>query len=121
MERPWSPTVKERVAQHILRQMTEFGIAGPSRRGVRELLAFEPTAVAMTWLAHDLHFSGYSDTRIVGDPDWAVWTLSEARVRDHLAWLARPGLWECQAAGSVVQITWACNSMEEAVDVIARI
>ena len=120
MERPWSKSVKESVAQHVLRQMTDFGIAGPSRRGVRELLPFEPTGVAVVWLAYELHFLGHTDARAVGHSDWAVLTLAESRVRERMARLARPGLWEFQAAGSVVQVTWACHSMEEAVDVIAR-
>jgi hypothetical protein len=120
MKRPWTATVKERVAQHVLRQMTDFGLAGPNRRGVRELLAFEPAGAAVAWLAHDLHFAGQTDTKVVRHPDWAVWTLNEARVRDRMGWLARPSLWEFQSAGAVVQITWVCSSMEEAVDVIAR-
>jgi hypothetical protein len=36
-------------------------------------------------------------------------------------WLAQPGLWEFQAAGQVVQITWVCTAMKEVVDVIARL
>ncbi|HEX9735017.1 MAG TPA: BrxA family protein [Thermoanaerobaculia bacterium] len=120
MERPWSAGVKESVAQHLLRQMTDFGIAGPWRRGVRELLPFEPTDLAIAWLAYDLHFRKHSDSRVVGHRDWHVWTLDEARARARLSLLARPGLWEFQAAGSVVQITWACATMEEVLDVLAR-
>ena len=120
MGRPWSTSVKESVAQHVLRQMTDFGLAGPARRGVRELLPFEPTGLAVAWLAYDLHFHDHSDSRVVSHPDWQVWTLGETRVRERLGWLARPGLWEFQAAGTVVQITWACSTMEEALDVLAR-
>jgi len=120
MESPWSTNVKESVAQHVLRQMTDFGLAGPGRRGVRELLPFEPTDVAVAWLAHDLHYHNLSDSRVVSHPDWEVWMLTEAQVRERMAWLASPNLWEFQAAGSIVQITWACSSMEEVVDVLAR-
>ncbi len=120
MEKPWSAGVKESVAQHILRQMTEFRVAGKSRRGIRDLLVFEPTGLAVAWLAHELHFQGLSDVAIVNHPDWQILNLSGARVRDRVSWLARPGLWEFQAAGSVVKVTWACSSMKEAVDVLAR-
>lgn len=120
MERPWTKSVKESVAQHVLRQLTDFGLASAARRGVRELLPFEPTGVAVAWLACELHFSGISDSRIVSHPDWLVWMLDEAHVRERMTWLARPGLWEFQAAGSVVQITWTCSTMEEALDVLAR-
>lgn len=120
MSRPWAATVKASVAQHVLRQMTEFGLAGPNRRGLRDLLPFEPTGLAVAWLAHDLHFQGYSDLGVLAHPDWQVWTLDEVRVRERLARLAGPALWEIQAAGSVAQITWTCSSMEEALDVLAR-
>lgn len=120
MERPWSAGVKESVAQHLLRQMTDFGLAGPPRRGVRELFPFQPTGLAVAWLAYDLHFQGCSDSRVVSHEDWKVWTLDEARVRARMSWLARADLWELQAAGSVVQITWACARMEEVLDVLAR-
>lgn len=120
MERPWSTSVKESVAQHVLRQMTDFGLAEQPRRGVRELRSFEPTGVAVVWLTYDLHFRNLSDARVVAQPDWRVWTLEPERVRDRLSRLVRPGVWEFQAAGSVVQITWACTTMKEVVDVLAR-
>lgn len=120
MEKPWSASVKESVAQHVLRQLTDFGLAERPRRGVRELRRFEPTGVAVAWLAYDLHFRGLSDARVVDHPDWRVWTLEPERIRDRMSWLARPGVWEFQAGGSVVQITWACTTMKEAVDVLAR-
>ena len=119
-ERPWSRSVKESVAQHVLRLMTDFGLAGSSRRGVRELLPFEPTGLAVAWLAYDLHFDGLSDSRVMSHADWALWNLSDARRRTRVAGLAQPGLWEFQAAGTIVQFTWACSTMEEALDVFAR-
>ena len=120
MEKPWSATVKESVAQHVLHQMTDFGLAERPRRGVRGLATFEPTGVAVGWLAYDLHFCGLSDARVVDHPDWQMLTFERERVRDRMSWLSRPGVWEFQAAGSVVQITWACTTMKEAVDVLAR-
>lgn len=121
MGHPWSRGVKESVAQHILRQMTEFGLAGPPRRGgVRELLSFEPTDVAVGWLGYDLHFLGMSDSRLVSHHDWQVWGLDAERIRERMAHLAGPEMWEFQAAGAVVQVTWRCTTMEEAVDVLAR-
>lgn len=120
MQAPWSARVKESVAQHILRQLTDFGLTERPRRGIRELRVFEPSAVAVGWLAYDLHFRNLSDVRVVEHQDWRVWSLHIDGVRERMARLARPGLWEFQAGGSVVQITWACTTMEEAVDVLAR-
>jgi hypothetical protein len=120
MQRPWSSGVKESVAQHVLRQLTDFGLAEGPRRGVRELRTFEPTGVGVGWLAYDLHFRGPSDAGVVSHEDWGVWTLRPERVRDRMFLLARPGIWEFQSAGSVVQITWSCTTMKETVDVLAR-
>jgi hypothetical protein len=120
MPRPWSTSVKETVARHVLRQMTDFGLASPSRRGVRELLPFQPTGLAIAWLAYDLHFSGLLDSQVLAHPDWGLWALDPMRLRERLNWLARPALWEVQAAGNVIQITWTCQTMEEAIDVLAR-
>jgi hypothetical protein len=119
MEKPWSRGVKESVAQHILRQLTDFGLAERPRRGVRELRNFEPTGVAVVWLAYDLHFRNLSDPRVVTHTDWQVWTLEPERVRNRMSSLAGPRIWEFQAAGSVVQISWACTTMKEVVDVLA--
>jgi hypothetical protein len=120
MEKPWSMSVKESVAQHVLRQLTDFGLAERPRRGVRELRRFDPTGIAVVWLAYDLHFHSLSDPRVVAHPDWRVWILEPERVRDRMSGLARPAIWEFQAAGSVVQISWACANMKEVVDVLAR-
>lgn len=120
MEKPWSTSVKESVAQHVLRQLTDFGLAERPRRGVRELRSFGPSGIGVVWLAYDLHFRNFSNPRVVDHPDWRVWTLEPEHVRDRMSGLARPGVWEFQAAGSVVQITWACTTMKEVVDVLAR-
>lgn len=120
MEHPWSPSVKASVARHILRQLTDFGHAGPPRRGARELWPYEPTRLGVAWLAYDLHFAGLTDSAVVAHEDWALWNLREGQVREWMSLQAGSELWEFQAGGSVVQVTWACSSMEEAADVFAR-
>ncbi|SEM84090.1 Putative inner membrane protein [Stigmatella aurantiaca] len=120
--KPWSPTVRRRVAQHILGQLSDFGaLTKPRRAGVRTILRFEPDPVAVAWLAYDLHFKGVSDGAILEHEDWAVWALGPAAVRENLLHMAVPSLWELQVAGSVAQFTWGCHSMREVVDVLARL
>jgi hypothetical protein len=120
MKHAWSSNVKEGVAQHVLRQMTEFALAGANRRGIRDLLPFEPSDLAVAWLAYDLHFQGCSDIEVLSHPDWQIWTIDESHVRDRMTRLAGPSIWEFQAAGNVAQITWACRGVEETLDVLAR-
>ena len=122
MERPWSPTVVRRVAQHVLGQLTDYGaLSTPRRHGVRTVMDYRPTMIALAWLAYDLHFKGWTDPEVISHPDWAVFQLSLGEVRDTLLHLAGPGLWDLQIAGSVTQFSWACSTMEEAIDAIARL
>ncbi|MES2639731.1 MAG: BrxA family protein [Myxococcota bacterium] len=121
LSRPWSSTVRLRVTQHILRQMSEFGLLKPPSRGMREVVHFRPDPVAVAWLACDLHFAGTSDGSLPGHPDWAILRLREPEVREQLAWIGDHGLWTLQAAGEVVRMDWHVPSMTEAANVLARI
>ena len=53
MARPWSPTVRESVARHVMHHLTDFGLLGAPRRGVREVLPFQAGSLAIAWLASD--------------------------------------------------------------------
>lgn len=121
LSRPWSPTVRLRVTQHILRQLSEFGLLKQPVRGFREVRAFRPDPVAVAWLACDLHFSGISDGSLCGHADWSVLRLREPEVRDLLSWIGDRGPWTFQAAGEVVRMDWHVTSMKEAAHVLARI
>jgi hypothetical protein len=122
MTRPWSTNVRTSVAQHVLAQLSDYGVLSTAGRGgVRRLLSFEPDAVAVAWLAYDLHFAGVSDIRILEHEDWAVWMLGSFAVRDRLLSMSGTGLWELQLAGMVAQFTWVCRTMKEVVDALARL
>lgn len=115
---PWSKTVRERVAQGVVRVLTDFGLLGRPRRGRRETLNFRPSDGAIVYLAHDLHFAGSTDGGVVSHRDWALFGLHEREVIAAMDRLAGDGWWVVQAAGSVVRITWKHQSMEEVVDAL---
>lgn len=121
LERAWSSNVRIEVARHVLRQMSEFGLLTAPTRGAREVRRFRADAVAVAWLACDLHFAGSSDGSLAGHPDWAVLRLTEGEVRERLAAMGERGLWTVQAAGEVVRFDWHVTTMTEAADVLARI
>lgn len=118
MARPWSHSVRESVAQHVLHQLTDLRVLGQPRRGVRPLLPYVPGAIAMAWLASELHRGGASDAEIVAHPDWQVWQMHEADVREALARLSDLGLWMYQGAGSVVRITWLAPDWSAVLSVL---
>jgi hypothetical protein len=108
--------VRESVAQHVLHQLTDFEVLGPSRRGVRTIRAFRPSSLALVWLACDLHFKGATDAALVDHEDWATWQLGRHEVRDSLDRLSDLGLWIIQSAGEVVRFSWHCKSWDEALE-----
>ncbi|HVC94158.1 MAG TPA: BrxA family protein [Pirellulales bacterium] len=121
MQKPWSREVKRKVARGLLKMLTEFGFLAPAARGPREIIRFRPSRLAIAYLAFDLHFAGHTDAALVAHGDWRLWLLDESQVRAALDELSRPGSWFFQAAGSVVRIGWGPSTMEEALDVLARL
>lgn len=119
MSAPWSSETKRKVARGLLKMLAEFGFLVPRTRGSREIRNFRPHPLAIAYLAFELHFSGITDARLVEHPDWRIWLMDNATLRDALDDLSRHGLWIFQAAGAVVRITWNLTSMEEAVNVLA--
>lgn len=117
-QRPWSPAVRQRVSQGLVRLLTELGLLGPPRRGLRELLPCAPHQLSVAWLAYDLHFQGVTDSGVTAHPDWRLWQLDEEAVRRELSDLAPQGLWIFQAAGSVVDLRWNHSNREELADVL---
>lgn len=118
MAKPWSPAVRVTVAQHILHHLTDLNVLGPPRRGVRPLLRYRCGSLAVAWLACELHRRGVSDLSLVEHPDWAVWQMRPADVREALDRLTDVGLWVYQGAGSVVRIAWTWSSWDEVLAVL---
>ncbi len=106
MLRPWSATVRLGVAQHLLHQLTDLGVLGAPRRGVRPLLSYRPGSLAIVWLACELHRRCISDAALVAHRDWHVWQMHEHDVREALDRLSTLRLWVYQGAGSTVRIAW---------------
>jgi hypothetical protein len=120
MAKAWSPSVKESVAQHVMHQLTDAGVLGTPRRGLRPLQAYRAGEVAIAFLACELHRKGVSDAALVAHPDWRIWQMPEDEVRAALERLGDLGLWMIQAAGEVVRISWRWSRWDEVVAVLAR-
>lgn len=118
MAKPWSAGVRVSVAQHILHQLTDLGVLGEPRRGFRAIRRYRCGSLGVAWLACELHRRGCSDLALAEHPDWRVWQMRPADVRDALDRLSDLGLWIYQGAGSVVRIAWPWSSWDE---VLARL
>lgn len=118
MVKPWSPTVRVSVAQHVLHQLSDLGVLGAGRRGVRSILRYRCGSLGVAWLACDLHQRGSSDLSLVEHPDWEVWQLRGETLRETLDRLSDLGLWVYQGAGSVVRITWNWSEWSQVLDAL---
>jgi hypothetical protein len=117
---PWSANTIQDVAGRLTGCCADFGLLERGVRRVRRLLPYhlEPRVAAI--LAHDLHFAGLGDNRLLGDPDWALFGLAPGEVLDELKRLALKGAMILQVAGGVTHIGWQYKTIDEVIDAIAH-
>ncbi|MFT6508080.1 MAG: hypothetical protein ACJAUK_002182 [Colwellia polaris] len=119
MKKPWSETTIKRVSSYILGCLVDYGFMEVINRSERRLTPPRISDYVAVYLAYELHFSGLGDNAVINHPDWQLFGLSPEDVREELKALAVNRHWIIQAAGDVVQISWAYKNMEEVIDVIA--
>ncbi|SFI32884.1 Putative inner membrane protein [Pseudomonas guineae] len=118
--KPWSETTIKRISSYLLGCCTDYGLLTTTGRNQRSIAAYRILPKVAAYLAYDLKFSGLGDNQIVSSPDWDLFGLERADVRDQLKRLSLQGLLIFQAASDVVHIGWTYKSMEELIDVIAQ-
>ena len=102
--------VRLSVAQHLLHTLTDVGILGPARRGIRPMLPYAPSLLAVGWLALDLHARGATDSELRAHSDFGILQQEPHAVVELLLRLAEHGLVEVQAGVDLVQIAWPIES-----------
>ncbi len=117
---PWSDSTIRRAAGYLTGCCADFGLLERGKRTARHMLSYriEPHVVAI--LAHDLHFAGLGDNRLLGDPDWALFGLDPSDVLHELKRLALKGALIVQTAGGVTHIGWQYKAIDEVIDAIAH-
>ncbi|WP_413525603.1 BrxA family protein [Photobacterium phosphoreum] len=119
MKKPWSETTIKRNASYLIGCLVDYGFLEVVNRTERKLTPPSLSNNVIVYLAYELHFSGLGDNAIINHPDWQLFGLEPSDVREELKALSVNRHWIFQAAGSVVQISWAYNNMEEVIDVIS--
>lgn len=114
----WSEVMTQRTARNLTGCLGDFGMVGPDRSGSREILDFPMDRLAVLYLAHDIHFSGFSDNALVEHEDWGLFGLSPFEVRKAIE-RAATGLLIPQFSGELIRIAWNSGTMEEALRGIA--
>ena len=114
----WSESIKTRVARYIMGSLTDFGLAGPDKKGLRETLPFTISKPTLLYLVHDIHFSGYSDNSILEHADWCLFGLDKRSLLQEIERLSFDGHFIMQYAGDLLRISWKYRSMEECISAL---
>lgn len=78
----WSDNMMLRVAIYPTGCLTEFQLDGKDRGGEREIISFATQPMTTLYLAHDIHFSGFSDTSLMEHENWGLFGLEPLDVRN---------------------------------------
>ncbi|NYT45620.1 DUF1819 family protein [Alcaligenaceae bacterium] len=119
-QKPWSETTIKRISSYLMGCCADYGLLATTGRSQRSITAYRILPRVAAYLAYELKFSGLGDNQIVASPDWELFGLEHADVREQLKRLSLQGLLIFQAASDVVHIGWTYKSMEELIDVIAQ-
>lgn len=119
MKKSWSDTTIKRNSSYLVSCLIDYGFMESQGRSERRITPPRLADNVAVYLAYELHFSGLGDNAVINHPDWQLFGLSPEDVREELKALAVNRHWIIQAAGDVVQISWAYKNMEEVIDVIA--
>ena len=119
-QKPWSETTIKRISSYLMGCCADYGLLTTTGRNQRSIAAYRILPKVAAYLAYELKLGGLGDNQIVSHPDWALFGLERADVRDQLKRLSLQGLLIFQAASEVVHIGWTYKNMEELINVITQ-
>lgn len=119
-QKPWSETTIKRVSSYLMGCCADYGLLTTAGRSQRSISAYRILPRVAAYLAYELKFSGLGDNQIVSHPDWSLFGLEHADVKDQLKRMSLQGLLIFQSASNVVHIGWTYKNMEELINVIAQ-
>lgn len=116
----WSESTVRRVSGYLLGCCADFGLVADSGRSERSIQRFSIRPDVALYLAHDLHFSGVSDSAIMQHRDWLLFGFDPGEVLNRLKTLSNDGHFLIQSSGELVQISWRYRSMNECLHALTQ-
>lgn len=113
----WSDALTSRVASYLGGCLSDFGLVEGGHRSKRKIMEFKIGPLTSLYLAHELHFSGYSDNGVVEHTDWRLFGLESLDVIRELQRVGNDHL-IVQYSGELLKMSWKYQSMEEALHAI---
>ncbi len=116
----WSDIVMLRVARYLTGCLTDFGLTGDDRQGIRPIMPFRIDPLTAVYLVHELHFKGCPDQAILEQPDWSLFGLTPFDTLEELKRTANLGKFIVQSSGDLLRISWTYKCMEDCLHDIAQ-
>ncbi|MGZ5443327.1 MAG: BrxA family protein [Thermoanaerobaculia bacterium] len=120
MVKRWSDSTIGRVSAYLLGACGDYGLLSDASRGRRKMQAVHVTPLVISFVAHELHFRGVSDSALPASDEWAWFGLEPAEVLAGLKQVAMRGWLIVQTAADHTQISWSFKSMEDFCDAVAH-
>lgn len=118
MASSWSDKTKERVAQHILATLRDFGVLqGAIKKRIAP--AYLPVS-AFAYIAFYLKQHQPSGAKLLEHPDWQLFFMNRELVERFLFEGNQHHLLEYHAAGTVTRLTFPADTLEEYANVLAQ-
>lgn len=116
LPRTYSESVTERLAQHLLAALRDFGILqGKTHKRIAPVSVPDEVVGYVTYSLKD---EGHSAKNIIEHQDWRLFLLHHREVEDRMFDVTALGYFSYQAAGDVRRFDWTYNSLDEYVDAI---
>lgn len=116
----WSESTVRRVSGYLLGCCADFGLVTDSGRSERTIQRFSIHPDVALYLAHDLHFSGVSDSAIIQHRDWLLFGFDPGEVLNRLKTISNDGHFLIQSSGELVQISWKYRSMNDCLHALTQ-
>jgi hypothetical protein len=118
VDRPWGDAAITRLAQALLSTLRDFGIL-EGKASKRIAPAYLPVA-AFAFIAFIVHRSVRSGEKLLHDPAWDLFLLSQHDVEHYFVEAQQQRLLTYEAAGRVIRVTFPAESLEEYAHAVAR-
>jgi hypothetical protein len=112
--------VRLRVARYLTGTLADFGFLAEGRQTAKNLKPLRLLPGTGLYVAHEIHFQGFSDNSILESPDWKLFGLGREDVVREMDRLAANGHFIMQYSGELLRISWRYQTMEDCLDAIAR-
>jgi hypothetical protein len=109
---PWAESMIARVGRYLNAALVDFGLID-KEKNIRPFQVYDETVF---YLAHELHFRGYTDDQILHHPDWQIFGLSPDKIVAILNRISWQGHFIVQYSGELLRVSWKYDSMEKAID-----